>query len=54
MNSSLALKDDSMGIIYELLGAGIFILSAGIIYTVFFMALGLFYIRKGVAALERP
>ena len=41
------------GIIYELLGTGIFILSAGIIYTVFFMALGLFYIRKGVAALER-
>ena len=42
------------GIIYELLGAGIFILSAGIIYTVFFMALGLFYIRKGVPAIEGP
>jgi len=40
------------GILYELLGAGIFIVSAGIIYTVFFMALGLFCFRKDVLAIE--
>ena len=40
------------GILYELLGAGIFIVAAGIIYTVFFMALALFCFRKDVPAIE--
>ena len=40
------------GILYELLGAGIFIVSAGIIYTVFFVALGLFCFGKDVPAIE--
>ncbi len=40
------------GILYELLGAGIFIVSAGIIYTVFFVALALFCFRNDVPAIE--
>ncbi len=42
------------GILYEWLGPGIFIVSAGIIYMVFLMALSLFYIRKEVPAVEGP
>ena len=40
------------GILYELLGTGIFIVSAGIIYIAFFMALTLFCFRKDVPAIE--
>ena len=40
------------GILYELLDTGIFLVSAGIIYTVFFMSLGLFYFKKSVSEIE--
>ncbi|MEE9144009.1 MAG: MFS transporter, partial [Candidatus Binatia bacterium] len=40
------------GILYELLDTGIFLVSAGIIYTVFFMSLGLFYYKKSVSEKE--
>jgi len=39
------------GILYKLLGSGIFLLPAGIIYLVFFMALGLLCFRKGAPEL---
>ena len=40
------------GILYELLGSGIFLLSAGVIYLVFFMALGLLCIKKSLPVMQ--
>ena len=40
------------GILYELMGSGIFLLSAGIIYLVFFMALGRLCIKNSLPSMQ--